>query len=329
SKKLIHCSNLFYNAPQIILAQKLVELSCGDKVFFCNSGAEANEAAIKLAKRYINKFDNPKKTVIVSMKNSFHGRTLATVALTGQEKYHDGYAPLLEGVIYGIFNDENDLEKILGENVGILIIEPIQGEGGIRPANKSFLQKARDLCDERGIILIFDEVQCGIGRTGKLFAYEQFDVIPDIVSLAKGLGSGFPIGAIVAKKEVAKGFKPGVHASTFGGNPISTTAAKVVLETVMKEGFLENVNETSLKLIEGLEKLQVKYNKIKDVRGMGLILAIEFDEPVGRLVTGALEKGLLIINSGSNVIRFVPALTIGEDEIKELLEILDNLLSTF
>jgi len=328
--QLAHCSNLYYNQPAIETANLLIQSSgLTGGVFFCNSGAEANESALKLAKRYINQYGDAKKTKIISMKDSFHGRTLATLALTGQTKYQEGYAPLLEGIAYTPFNDEEKLEEILDEQVGILIIEPIQGEGGIRPATKAFLQKARALCDQRDIVLIFDEVQCGIGRTGKIFAYENFNVMPDIVSLAKGLGSGYAIGAIVAHERVAKGFEPGVHASTFGGNLIATTAAKVVLETLLEASFLENITQMSDILIKGLKDLQIKYNKIIDVRGMGLMLAIELSEPVAPIILEALKENLLIINSGSHVIRFVPPLTIGEKEIHELLTILDKLLEKF
>lgn len=327
--KFTHCSNLYYNEPSINAAKKLMALSGLDGgVFFCNSGAEANEAAMKLAKRYINLFVDENKQKIVTMKNSFHGRTIATVSATGQTKYQKNFGPLFEGVSYSAYNDAEALEAILADDeIGILMIEPVQGEGGIRPAEKAFLKKARDLCDEKNIILIFDEVQCGIGRSGKVFAFDNYDVKPDIVSLAKGLGAGYAVGAIVANAKVAAGFEPGTHASTFGGNPIATTAANVVLTALTEDGVLDNVNAMSAYLVEGLKKLQGKYSKIVDVRGLGLLLAIELDEEVAPMITAAMDKGLLLINSGTHVIRFVPALTIGKEEIDDMLEILDGLLA--
>lgn len=324
--KLTHCSNLYFNEPSVEAAELLVKLSGLDRVFFCNSGAEANEAALKLAKRYTNLFVDSSKTKIVTMKNSFHGRTIATVSATGQTKYHEGFSPLFEGISYTAFNDIDALEAAVTEDTAILMIEPIQGEGGIRPAEKAFLEKARALCDEKQVVLIFDEVQCGIGRTGTAFAYENYGVKPDIVSLAKGLGAGFVIGAIVASEKVAKGFVPGTHASTFGGNPIGATAAKVILKAMDEGNLLEEVKASSAHLKNGLVKLQEKYNKIIDVRGMGLMMAIELDEEVGPIVMKALDKGLMLINSGTHVIRFVPPLTITIEEIDEMLQILDGIL---
>lgn len=326
--KFTHCSNLYYNEPSIEAAELLVKLSgLGGGVFFCNSGAEANEAALKIAKRYTNLFVDENKTKIVSMKNSFHGRTIATVSATGQTKYHEGFAPLFEGISYSAFNDSEELEKVLDAETAILMIEPVQGEGGIRPAEKAFLQKARELCDKLQIVMIFDEVQCGMGRSGKIFAYENYDVKPDIVSLAKGLGAGFAVGAIVTNKKVAQGFVPGTHASTFGGNPIAATAAKVVLKQLSEGNVLDNVNEVSSYLVEGLKKLQGKYNQIIDVRGMGLLLAIELSEPVSDIIMKALDKGLMLINSGTHVIRFVPALTVTKEEVDSMLAILDECLA--
>lgn len=325
--RLTHCSNLYYNEPSVRAAELLVQLSGLDKVFFCNSGAEANEAALKLAKRYVNTYVDNQKTKIVSMKNSFHGRSIATVSATGQPKYHEGFAPLYEGVSYTPFNDLQSLEAALTDEVALLMIEPIQGEGGIVPAEKAFLQKARALCDEKEIVLIFDEVQCGVGRTGKAFAYMQYDVKPDILSLAKGLGAGFVIGAIVANEKVAQGFVPGAHASTFGGNPIATTAASVVLEAMAEGSLLLHVDEMSMHLKKGLESLQQKYSCILDVRGMGLMMAIELDQPAAPYVQAALSEGLLLINAGSHVIRFVPPLTIEAEEIDHMLLILDSILN--
>ncbi|PKM67631.1 MAG: aspartate aminotransferase family protein [Firmicutes bacterium HGW-Firmicutes-2] len=326
--KITHCSNLYYNEPSILAAQKLVELSGLSKVFFCNSGAEANEAALKLGKRYINKFVNENKTEIITMKNSFHGRTIATVSITGQTKYHEGFAPLFQGVTYTAFNDIEALSEILTKKTAILMIEPIQGEGGIRPAEKSFLEKARLICDALDIVLIFDEVQCGIGRTGTVFAYEQYGVKPDIVTLAKGLGAGYVIGAIIANEKTSKGFEPGTHASTFGGNPLSTTAAGVVLDALVHEGLLEHVKAMGAYLETGLIELKRRHASIIDVRGMGLMMAIEMDHPVGDVIAIALKKGLMLINSGTHIIRFVPPLTIKQTEIDEMIHILEDVLSS-
>ncbi len=325
--QLTHCSNLYYNKPSVEAAALLVKLSGLDKVFFCNSGAEANEAALKLAKRYTNVFVDEKKTKIVSMKNSFHGRTIATVSATGQTKYHEGFSPLFDGVSYTEFNNIDALETMIDEETAILMIEPVQGEGGIRPAEKEFLQKAREICDQKQVVLIFDEVQCGIGRTGKSFAYENFGIKPDIVSLAKGLGAGFAVGAIIASEKVSQGFVPGTHASTFGGNPIATTAAKVILEALDTGDLLAHVNHVSEHLKAGLEQLSSKYESIIDVRGLGLMMAIEMSEPVAPIVMAAMDKGLLLINSGTHVIRFVPPLTIEIEEIDAMLSILDSLLA--
>ena len=323
-----HCSNLYYNEPSITAAKLLVELSgLEGGVFFCNSGAEANEAALKLAKRYTNLYVDSSKHLIVSMKNSFHGRTIATVSATGQSKYHEGFSPLFEGIKYTDFNDPDKLDSVLTDEVGVLIIEPIQGEGGIRPSDQVFLKKARELCDKRQIILIFDEVQCGIGRTGKTFAFENYDVKPDIVSLAKGLGAGFAIGAIVANKKVAAGFEPGTHASTFGGNPIGTTAAKVILSELKEGALLEHVRHVSSILKDGLDNLKAKYPSIIDVRGMGLMMAIEMSEPVGWVISEAMNRGLMLVGSGTHVIRFVPPLTITDEEIDIMIGILDTILA--
>ncbi|MDF1618286.1 aspartate aminotransferase family protein [Petrocella sp. FN5] len=325
--KITHCSNLYYNEPSIRAAQKLVELSGLSRVFFCNSGAEANEAALKLGKRYINKFVNGNKTEIITMKNSFHGRTIATVSITGQTKYHEGFAPLFEGITYTEFNDVEALEMVLTEKTAILMIEPIQGEGGIRPAEQSFLKKARALCDALDIVLIFDEVQCGIGRTGTVFAYDQYGVKPDIVTLAKGLGAGYVIGAIIANEKTALGFEPGTHASTFGGNPLSTTAAGVVLDALVHDGLLEHVKTMGAYLEASLLELKKRHPSIVEVRGMGLMMAIEMDSPVGNAIAMALDKGLMLINSGTHIIRFVPPLTIKQTEIDDMIHILDEVLS--
>jgi len=325
--KLQHCSNLYWMIPSIELSELLIQNSCFDKIFYCNSGAEAVEAAIKLSKKYGKKLHGKNCFEIITMKKSFHGRTMATVTATGQTKYQKGYDPLMPGFSYVEFNNFNELEKAVSENTCAIIIEPIQGEGGIHPAEKIYLEKVRSLCDKNDIVLVFDEVQCGIGRTGELFAYQLFDIKPDVVSLAKGLGGGFPIGAMLAIQSKADAFQPGDHASTFGGNPLACTAGKVVLEKLLNEGVLENVQKIGAYLKTKLIELQKEYEMITDVRGHGLMLGVELDCPVKDIVKDCMEKGLLILGAGENVIRFVPPLIIGKKDIDKGIEILNEVLT--
>jgi len=327
--KLQHCSNLYWMIPSIELSELLIQNSCFDKVFYCNSGAEAVEAAIKLSKKYGKKFHGENCYEIITMKKSFHGRTMATVTATGQTKYQKGYNPLLPGFSYVEFNNFTELEKAVSKNTCAIIIEPIQGEGGIHPAEKIYLEEVRSLCDKNDIVLIFDEVQCGIGRTGELFAYQLFDIKPDVVSLAKGLGGGFPIGAMLAIQSKADALQPGDHASTFGGNPLACTAGKVVLKKLLNEGVLKNVQKIGTYLKTKLIELQEKYEIIIDVRGHGLMLGIELNSPVKDIVKDCMEKGLLLIGAGENVIRFVPPLIIGKNEIDKGISILNEVLQQF
>ena len=323
--KLYHVSNLYYTKANVEAAKTLVDNSSLDRVFFCNSGAEATEAALKLSRLYAYKFRN-KETKIIAMNNSFHGRTFGSITATGQLKYQKGLGPILPDVVHVPFMDFEAIEKEARSGACGIIIEPVQGEGGIRPASKEFLQKVRALCDELDILLIFDEVQCGIGRSGYLFAYEYFDVVPDVVCMAKGLGGGFPIGAILVKEEKAKGFEPGNHASTFGGNALASTASKYVLNKIINENILDNVKEQGSYLKSKLEQLKEKYDFINDVRGIGLMLGMEFEFPVSDIINKAIDKGLLLLNSGQNIIRFVPPLIISKDEINEGITILDSIL---
>lgn len=323
--KLYHVSNLYYTKANVEAAKTLVDNSALDRVFFCNSGAEATEAALKLSRLYAYKFRN-KETKIIAMNNSFHGRTFGSITATGQLKYQKGLGPILPDVVHVPFMDFEAIEKEARCGACGIIIEPVQGEGGIRPASKEFLQKVRALCDELDILLIFDEVQCGIGRSGYLFAYEYFDVVPDVVCMAKGLGGGFPIGAILVKEEKAKGFEPGNHASTFGGNALASTASKYVLNKIINENILDNVKEQGIYLKSKLEQLKEKYDFINDVRGIGLMLGMEFEFPVSDIINKAIDKGLLLLNSGQNIIRFVPPLIISKDEIDEGITILDSIL---
>ncbi|MCT4687179.1 aspartate aminotransferase family protein [Vallitalea sp.] len=324
--KLTHCSNLYWNEPAIEAAGLLVEYSGLDKVFFCNSGAEAIEGSLKLARKYAKKNLGTNKNEIITMKNSFHGRTYGAVTATGQLKYQKGLDPLLPGVKYAEFNNIESLKEVIDDNTCAVLMEPIQGEGGIRPANKEYLKQVREICDKNKLVLIFDEVQCGIGRTGEIFAYELYEVKPDIVALAKGLGGGVPIGAVIANEEVAKGFCPGDHASTFGGNPLVCTAAKVVLEEISDNEILDNVKVQGNYLTMKLNELKDKYDFITDVRGHGLMLGMEMDIPVKDIIIKCMEKGLLLVGSGERIIRFVPPLIVKKEDIDSAILVLGSVL---
>ncbi len=326
SEILVHVSNLYYTKPQAELAQMLVENSFADRVFFCNSGAEANEAAIKLARRYATETFDKERSVIISMINSFHGRTMATLSATGQSKIQIGYAPLLEGFRFVPFNDLKALDKILDESVCAVIVEPIQGEGGVVCPDKDYLKGVRELCDERKVLLIFDEVQVGLGRTGRLFAHEHFGVTPDIMTLAKALGNGLPIGAMLATEELAKAFGPGSHATTFGGTPLVTAVSIVVLKALIEDGWLDNCRDMGNYMKEKLENIEKKYDFVKDVRGLGLILGMELDRPCAPIVDACLDEGFLINCAHDTVLRFLPPLIIGKKEIDLLAEALNRVL---
>lgn len=324
AKEIIHTSNIYWIPNQVALAERLVKHSFADKVFFCNSGAEANEGAIKLARKYAKKNFGTERYEVVSLKNSFHGRTLATLTLTGQTKYQEGYDPLPEGFSYVVMNDIEDLRSKVTANTAAVFIEPIQGEGGVIPAEKEFLQEARALCDQFGALLIFDEVQCGVGRTGKLFAYEWSGVKPDIMTLAKALGGGVPIGAVLATDKVANAFQPGDHASTFGGNPLATAAGCAVLDVMLEEGFFNGVSERSDYFRKGLEQLAQKYQTGESVRGQGFILGWPVSKLGPEIVETCRQNGLLINCVGGKVLRFLPPLIVGKAEIDEALHILDE-----
>lgn len=317
---LWHISNLYWIKPQVELAEKLVKLSGLSKAFFCNSGAEANEAAIKLARKYFYRQGQADRNQIIVFNDSFHGRTLATVTATGQRKYQEGFAPLPAGFVYADYNDISSVEKLITENTAAIMMEPIQGEGGIHPASKDFLAEIRHICNREGILLIFDEVQSGIGRTGTFFAYQSYGIVPDIVTMAKGLGGGFPIGAMLATKQAATGFAPGDHASTFGGNPLATAVANQLVDTLTDPGFIENTIKMGLYLRDGLNKMADK--RIIGIRGLGLMLGIEFNQEVKELVQICMQKGLLLIGAGPKVLRFVPPLNINKAEVDQALTIL-------
>ena len=321
AKKVLHVSNLFYIQPQINVAKLLVENSCGDKVFFSNSGAEANEAAIKLVRKYF--YDKgQKKYEMITFKGGFHGRTLKTLAATAQPKYHEGFEPLPEGFRYAEFNNINSVKENLTPQTAAVMLEIIQGEGGINLADKDFVAELYNLCKEEDILFVVDEVQTGIGRTGKLFAYQHYNVEPDIITSAKGLGSGVPIGATIAKEEVAKSLTPGTHGSTFGGNYLATVAAEVVLNEVLKPDFLQNVRENGNYLVKRLKEFNFK------VKGIGLMIGMDLPESINasEVVKKALEKGLILGTAGENTLRFVPPLIITKKEIDEGVEILREIL---
>ncbi|MBW2148257.1 MAG: aspartate aminotransferase family protein [Deltaproteobacteria bacterium] len=325
--RLIHTSNLYHIEPQIQLARLLVENSFGDKVFFCNSGAEANEAAIKLARKYAKDQGREDAYRIVCMNESFHGRTLATVSATGQKKFHKGFAPLVTGFDHVPFNNLEAAAGAVTDQTCAVLVEPIQGEGGVNMPSPDYLKGLREMCDQRNILLIFDEVQVGIGRTGLLFAYEHFDVKPHIMTLAKSLAGGFPIGAMIAVDEVAESFSPGTHASTFGGNFLATAAGIVVMKRMLQGELLAHAQDVGVHFREGLNRLKDRHNVIKEVRGLGLILAIELTIPGGGLVSKAMEKGFLINCTADKILRFVPPLVVQKEQVNALLETLDELLA--
>jgi acetylornithine/N-succinyldiaminopimelate aminotransferase len=325
--RLIHCSNLYLNQPGIELAEKLIEGSAFDRVFFCNSGAEAIEGSIKLSRKYAKEAKGELCTRILSMTNSFHGRTYGALSATGQKKYQNGFQPMVPEMETVHFNDFESLATIDFDHVAAIIIEPIQGEGGIHPAELSFLKKIRELCTDEKIVLIFDEIQCGVGRTGKFFAHENFGLAPDVVALAKGLGGGFPIGAFLASEKIASAFKNGDHGTTFGGNPLACTAALTCVSKIKQPDFLDTVHENGKLLHQLLREVQSKSPIIKDVRGSGLMVGIELDQPVKPVIHAALENGLLLVGAGEKVIRMLPPLTVSKDEIKSAVDIFSKALS--
>jgi len=326
SKKLVHVSNLYYTKPQVELAKLLVENSFADRVFFCNSGAEANEAAIKLARRYANEKFGPDRHVIISMNNSFHGRTMATLSATGQSKIQIGFDPLLDGFKFASFNDIKGLDQIMDDSVCAVILEPIQGEGGVVCPDSGYLKEVRDLCRERNVLLIFDEVQVGMGRTGRPFAHEHYGVTPDIMTLAKALGNGLPIGAMLSTEELSPAFGPGSHATTFGGTPLVTAVSRAVVQSLLEDGWIENAKTIGLYFKGKLEELVRRYDFIKEVRGMGLILGMELEVPGAQVVEACLRKGFLINCAQEKVLRFLPPLIVQKGEIDLLVEALDRIL---
>ena len=326
AKTLIQASNQFYTVPAIKLAQLLVENSCLDRVFFCNSGTEANEGAVKLARKY-GKIHLKGAYEIITTYGSFHGRTLAMTAATGQRKFQDPYTPLPDGFINVEYNDLEAIKRATNERTCGVMLEPIQGEGGVNVPDDDYLKKVEDWCHQKGILFILDEVQTGIGRTGTLFAYEQYNVEPDIMTLAKGLGSGVPIGAFLAK-EKASVFTPGEHGTTFGGNPLVCAAAYATLKYIIDNDIPEKVNRVGKYFMTELETLKQQFDFITEVRGKGLLIAMEFDREIAQDVTmSCLNKGLLINKLTPNAIRFIPPLIITEKEVDEAVNILRNIFN--
>ncbi|MDR0434269.1 MAG: aspartate aminotransferase family protein [Gracilibacteraceae bacterium] len=324
---LLHTSNLYWNEPQTRLAKALTDHSFADKAFFCNSGAEANEGAIKLARKYAKQNYGPHKTKIISLRGSFHGRTLATLTATGQDKYHRDYEPLPAGFAYAERDDAAALEEILDGQTAALFLEPVLGEGGVFPLSREFMLAARNICAKKGILLVFDEVQSGMGRSGYLFAHEAYGVTPDVMTLAKALGNGIPIGAVLARGQAAETFAPGDHASTFGGNLLAAAVANKVVEIMTQADFLPQVREKSAWFAAELGKLARKAGIPGQVRGMGFMLGLPVGESGPRLVEECRRRGLLLNCVGGDTLRFLPPLTVSRAEMETALEILAGVLT--
>ncbi|MGD8433639.1 MAG: aspartate aminotransferase family protein [Syntrophobacterales bacterium] len=323
AQKLVHVSNLYYTEPQAKLAGELASVCFANKVFFGNSGAEANEAAIKLARKYSRERYGPGRYGIITMKNSFHGRTLATLSATGQHKVHEGFEPLVDGFRYVDFDDLDAVAEAINETTCAVLVEPIQGEGGVRVPKSNYLAGLRELCSKHNLLLIYDEIQVGMGRTGKLFSHQHEDVAPDIMTLAKALANGIPIGAMLASSEVAETFTPGSHASTFGGTPLVTAVAIEVLRQINQQSFLDRVRSVGDYFWDQLLSLQEKYSFVREVRGRGLILGMELDFPGGEIVSQCQERGVLINCTADKVLRFIPPLIVTPEEVDRLIETLE------
>ena len=323
---LLHVSNLYHSAPQIHLAKLLCDHSFADRVFFCNSGAEANEAAIKLARKYAKERFASDRYEVIATRNSFHGRTLATVTATGQEKYQHGFEPLMPGFKHVPYNDLRAMERALDSRTAAILVEPIQGEGGVNVPDDDYLPGLRKLCDESGALLILDEVQTGVGRTGRLWAYEHAGIEPDVLTLAKALANGVPMGAMLAREEVARVLTPGSHASTFGGTPFVASVALATLATVIEEKIPERAARMGRHLVEGLRALAGSVPAIREVRGRGLLIGIELDRPAGPVVERCREAGLLVLTAGERVLRLAPPLIVEPADCERALAVLATAL---
>lgn len=323
--KVVHVSNYYYTVPMAEAAKKLADASGMEKVFFTNSGTEAIEGALKLAKRYYYDKTGSAEGEIIAMDHSFHGRSTGALAVTGTKKYREPFGPLMPGISFAQFNDFESVMSLVTEKTCAIILEPVQGEGGIYPADPEFLTKLRALCDEKDIALIFDEIQCGMGRTGSMFAYQGYGILPDVMTCAKALGCGVPVGAFAARGKFANALVPGDHGTTYGGNPLATAAVSAVFDLFEKEKVLENVQEVSGYLWEKLDELLKRHPElIADHRGKGLMQGLEFKEPVGEIVKKAQKEGLILISAGTNIIRFVPPLVIGKEHVDEMVEKLEK-----
>lgn len=327
AQRLLHVSNLYHIEPQIELAKLLIRISCADKVFFCNSGTEAVEAAIKLARKFAKDQNSPDRFEIITAIGSFHGRTFGALSATGQDKVKKGFEPLLEGFRHVPFNNIEALKQALSSHTCAVMLEPVQGEGGVHVPSSDYLEKVRRLCDDKGLLLILDEVQTAVGRTGTFFAHEHFGIEPDILCMAKGLGGGTAIGAMLAKEHVASSFHPGSHASTFGGNPLACAAALATVGTLLEDGIImDNCRHMEKYFRKSLEKLKAEFpSLIADIRGMGLLLGMELTKSGEPFVHACLERGMLINCTSGNVLRFMPALTVSEKEVDQLVNVLENI----
>lgn len=324
-EKLSHVANLYWIQEQVALAELLVENSFGDQVFFCNSGAEANEGAIKLARKYSYKKYGEGRNQIIAMESAFHGRTLGTLSVTYNKKYQEGFGPIPEGFKFTAFNDIDALKKAITDKTCGIIMEPIQGEGGVTSAEEDFIKEVKMLCEEKDILLIFDEVQCGIARTGKLFAYENYGIEPDIMTLAKALASGFPIGAVIAKGHVSEAFNPGDHGTTFGGNPLACAAALGTMNYILKEKLWEKVEESSKYFRQQLQSLVDKYPWVKKLKGKGLMVGLELEIEGTPIVDKAFNEGIIINCTAGKVLRFLPPLIIEKEDLQKTVEVLDKI----
>jgi predicted acetylornithine/succinylornithine family transaminase len=326
AQRLMHVSNHFHIEPQINLAKELVRSSFADKVFFCNSGTEAIEAAIKLARRYSREVLKKDRYEIITMRGSFHGRTYGAVSATAQEKFHEGFGPMVAGFRYVPFNDVRAVEDAVNERTCAILVEPVQGEGGVNIPADGYLKALRAVCDRHELLLVLDEIQTGMGRTGRLFAYEHEGVAPDVMALAKGLGAGMPIGALLATDKAAQALVPGTHGSTFGGNPLACAAALASLETLLEDNIIiQNVEALGKHLLRGLLGLKARYPFIKDVRGKGLLVGMELDFEGKDIVTACMKEGFLINCTANTVLRFIPPLVVVDEEIDQLVEALDGI----
>ena len=326
--KLTHTSNYYYNVPAVEAARKLKKVTGMDRVFFTNSGAEAVEGAIKAARKYAYTLDGTTDHEIIAMEHSFHGRTMGALSVTGNVHYREAFEPLIGGVKFATFNDFESVLAQVTDKTCAIIMETVQGEGGIYPADPTFIKQVRQLCDEKGILLILDEIQCGMGRTGTMYAYEQYGVKPDILTTAKAIGNGVPVGAFAMTEAVAeKSLVAGDHGTTYGGNPLACAAISKVIDIFEEEKILDNVGDVAPYLEKGLNTLVEKYDFIQEQRGLGLMRGLVLTCPVGPVINKAIEKGLILINAGANIIRFVPPLVITKDDVDAMLAVLDECLS--